>query len=125
VFDLKERIAVVTGGNGGIGLGMGRGLARAGAHVVVAARNAEKSANAVREIERVGGHASAESVDVADEASVRRLMDAVRTRHGRLDILINNAGMNIRKPVHELALTEWRQVIDTNLTSAYLCCHAA
>jgi 2-deoxy-D-gluconate 3-dehydrogenase len=125
VFDLKERIAVVTGGNGGIGLGMGRGLARAGAHVVVAARNAEKSANAVREIERVGGHASSESVDVADEASVRRLMDAVRTRHGRLDILINNAGMNIRKPVHELALTEWRQVIDTNLTSAYLCCHAA
>ena len=125
MFDLKERIAVVTGGNGGIGLGMGRGLARAGAHVVVAARNAEKSANAVREIERVGGHASSESVDVADEASVRRLMDAVRTRHGRLDILINNAGMNIRKPVHELALTEWRQVIDTNLTSAYLCCHAA
>jgi 2-deoxy-D-gluconate 3-dehydrogenase len=125
VFDLKERIAVVTGGNGGIGLGMGRGLARAGAHVVVAARNAEKSVNAVREIERVGGHASAESVDVADEASVRHLMDAVRTRHGRLDILINNAGMNIRKPVHELALTEWRQVIDTNLTSAYLCCHAA
>jgi 2-deoxy-D-gluconate 3-dehydrogenase len=125
VFDLKERIAVVTGGNGGIGLGMGRGLARAGAHFFVAARNAEKSAKAVREIERDGGHASAESVDVADEASVRRLMDAVRTRHGRLDILINNAGMNIRKPVHELALTEWRQVIDTNLTSAYLCCHAA
>jgi 2-deoxy-D-gluconate 3-dehydrogenase len=125
VFDLKERIAVVTGGNGGIGLGMGRGLARAGAHVVVAARNAEKSANAVREIERVGGHASAENVDVADEVSVRRLMDAVRTRHGRLDVLINNAGMNIRKPVDQLTLTEWRQVIDTNLTSAYLCCHAA
>jgi 2-deoxy-D-gluconate 3-dehydrogenase len=125
VFDLKERIAVVTGGNGGIGLGMGRGLARAGAHVVVAARNAEKSANAVREIERVGGHASAEHVDVADEASVQHLMDAVRTRHGRLDVLINNAGMNIRKPVDQLTLTEWRQVIDTNLTSAYLCCHAA
>ena len=125
MFDLKERVAIVTGGNGGIGLGMARGLARVGAHVVVAARNAEKSAHAVREIERVGGHASAVSVDVADEASVTRLMDAVRTRHGRLDILINNAGMNIRKPLHELALAEWRQVIDTNLTSAYLCCHAA
>ena len=125
MFDLKERIAIVTGGNGGIGLGMARGLARAGAHVVVAARNAEKSANAVREIERVGGQASAVSVDVADETSVTRLMDAVRTRHGRLDILINNAGINIRKPLHELALAEWRQVIDTNLTSAYLCCHAA
>ena len=125
MFDLKERVAIVTGGNGGIGFGMARGLARVGAHVVVAARNAEKSANAVREIERVGGHASAVSVDVADETSVTRLMDAVRTRHGRLDILVNNAGMNIRKPVHELALAEWRQVIDTNLTSAYLCCHAA
>jgi 2-deoxy-D-gluconate 3-dehydrogenase len=125
VFDLKERIAIVTGGNGGIGLGMARGLARAGAHVVVAARNTEKSANAVRELERVGGQASAVNVDVADEASVTRLLDTVRTRHGRLDVLINNAGMNIRKPVHELSLTEWRQVIDTNLTSAYLCCHAA
>ncbi len=125
MFDLKGKVAVVTGGNGGIGLGMARGLARAGAHVVVAARNAEKSAAAVRELERVGGHASAEPVDVADEAAVTRLMDNVRARQGRLDILINNAGMNIRKPVHELTLPEWRQVIDTNLTSAYLCCHAA
>jgi 2-dehydro-3-deoxy-D-gluconate 5-dehydrogenase len=125
VFDLKGKVAVVTGGNGGIGLGMARGLARAGAHVVVAARNAEKSAGAVRELERLGGQASAEPVDVADEAAVTRLMTNVRTRQGRLDILINNAGMNIRKPVHELTLPEWRQVIDTNLTSAYLCCHAA
>ena len=125
MFDLKNRIAIVTGGNGGIGLGMARGLARAGAHVVVAGRNAEKSAGAVRELERVGGQASSVMVDVADEASVTRLMDTVRTRQGRLDILINNAGINIRKPLHELALSEWRQVIDTNLTSAYLCCHAA
>src|SRR5437870_13204222 len=100
---------------------MARGLARAGAYVVVAARNAEKSAHEVREIERVGGHASAVSVDVADEASVTHLVDAVHTRHGRLDVLINNAGINIRKPVHELTLAEWRQVIDTNLTRAYLC----
>ena len=125
MFDLKGKVGIVTGGNGGIGLGMARGLARAGAHVVVAARNAEKSAGAVREIERVGGQASAHSVDVADEGSVNALMDAVKTRHGRLDILINNAGINIRKPVHELSLAEWRQVIDTNLTSAFLCCHAA
>jgi len=125
VFDLKNRIAIVTGGNGGIGLGMGLGLARAGAHVVVAARNAEKSAGAVREIERAGGQASAINVDVADEASVTRLMESVKSRHGKLDILVNNAGINIRKPVHELSLSEWRQVIDTNLTSAYLCCHAA
>jgi 2-deoxy-D-gluconate 3-dehydrogenase len=125
VFDLKKRIAVVTGGNGGIGLGMARGLARAGAEVILAARNAEKSAAAVRQIEQAGGRAHAVTVDVADETSVTQLMATVRDRHGRLDILVNNAGMNIRKPVHELALAEWRQVIDTNLTSAYLCCHAA
>jgi len=125
VFDLKGRVAVVTGGNGGIGLGMARGLARAGAHVVIAARNAEKSAAAVKELARVGGQGSTATVDVADEASVTALMDGVKSRQGRLDILINNAGMNIRKPVHELSLAEWRQVIDTNLTSAYLCCHAA
>jgi 2-deoxy-D-gluconate 3-dehydrogenase len=125
VFDLKNRIAVVTGGNGGIGLGMARGLARAGAEVILAARNAEKSAAAVRQIDQIGGRAHAVTVDVADEASVTRLMETVRERHGRLDILVNNAGINIRKPVHELSLAEWRQVIDTNLTSAYLCCHAA
>ena len=125
MFELKNRIAIVTGGNGGIGLGMARGLARAGAHVVVAGRNAEKSAGAVRELERLGGEASAVTVDVADEASVRGLMETVRARRGRLDILVNNAGINIRKPLHELALAEWRQVVDTNLTSAYLCCHAA
>ena len=125
MFDLKNRIAVVTGGNGGIGLGMAKGLARAGAHVVIAARNAEKSAAAVKELERAGGQGSAVGVDVADEASVTKLMDTVKTRHGKLDILVNNAGINIRKPVHELTLGEWRQVIDTNLTSAYLTCHAA
>jgi 2-dehydro-3-deoxy-D-gluconate 5-dehydrogenase len=125
VFDLKGKVAVVTGGNGGIGLGMGKGLARVGAHVVVAARNMEKSAAAVKEIERVGGQASAVAVDVADEASVNQLMATVKARQGRLDILVNNAGINIRKPVQELSLAEWRQVIDTNLTSAFLCCHAA
>ena len=125
MFDLKGRVAVVTGGNGGIGLGMALGLARAGAHVVVAARNVEKSASAVRDIERAGGNASAVPVDVADERSVTQLMETVRSRQGRLDIMVNNAGINIRKPVHELSLSEWRQVIDTNLTSAYLCCHAA
>ena len=125
MFDLSGKIAIVTGGNGGIGLGMARGLARAGAHVVVAGRNTSKSMAAVREIEGLGGQGSAFTVDVADEESVRRMMDDVRGRFGRLDILVNNAGINIRKPVHEVTLAEWRLVIDTNLTSTYLCCHAA
>jgi 2-deoxy-D-gluconate 3-dehydrogenase len=125
VFDLKGRIAIVTGGNGGIGLGMARGLAAAGAAIVVAARNADKSRRAVGEIEALGASALAVSVDVTDEDAVRRLMAATRERFGRLDILINNAGTNIRKPIHEYTLAEWHRVIDTNLTSAFLCSHAA
>ena len=123
-FDLKGRVAVVTGGNGGIGLGMGRGLAEAGAAVVVAARNREKSARAVAELRGLGVEAEAIEVDVADEGSVEALVKATVARFGRLDILVNNAGMNIRKPVESLALGEWRQVIDTNLTSAFLASRA-
>ena len=125
VFDLKGKVAIVTGGNGGIGLGMARGLADAGARVVIAARNATKSAAAVKDLEGCGGQALALETDVADERSVARLVDTTRERWGRLDILVNNAGINIRKPVHELGLDEWRRVLDTNLTSAYLCSRAA
>jgi 2-deoxy-D-gluconate 3-dehydrogenase len=125
VFDLKGRVAIVTGGNGGIGLGMARGLAAAGARVVVAARNADKSKAAVADLASRGGEAYAIETDVADERSVARLVDTIRQRSGRLDILVNNAGINIRKPVQDLALDEWRQVLDTNLTSAFLCCKAA
>ena len=125
MFDLKGRVAIVTGGNGGIGLGMARGLAAAGARVVIAARNASKSQAAVKDLAARGGEALAVETDVADERSVARLVETTRERWGRLDILINNAGINIRKPVHELALDEWRRVLDTNLTSAYLCSKAA
>jgi 2-dehydro-3-deoxy-D-gluconate 5-dehydrogenase len=124
VFDLKGRVAIVTGGNGGIGLGMARGLAGAGAAIVVAARNADKSRKAVAEIEALGASALAVAVDVTDEAAVARLLSATRERYGRLDVLINNAGTNIRKPIHEYTLGEWHRVLDTNLTSAFLCSHA-
>jgi 2-dehydro-3-deoxy-D-gluconate 5-dehydrogenase len=117
LFDLKGRVAVVTGGNGGIGLGMARGLARAGAAVVVAARDREKSKQAVAEL---GAEAVAVPVDVAQEQSIKDLVATVLDRFGRLDILINNAGINIRKPPQDLTLEEWRQVLDTNLTSAFL-----
>src|SRR5215510_3262591 len=125
MFDLKGRVAVVTGGNGGIGLGMARGLALAGARIVVAARNREKSDKAVADLERLGAEAVAVQVDVADEASVNALIESTTRRFDRLDVLINNAGINIRKPPHELTLAEWRQVIDTNLTSAFLTSRAA
>ena len=124
-FDLKGRVAVVTGGNGGIGLGMGRGLAEAGAGVVVAGRNREKSLRAVAELRGLGAQAEAIEVDVADEGSIEALVKATVARFGRLDILVNNAGMNIRKPVESLATSEWHQVLETNLTSAFLCSKAA
>jgi 2-deoxy-D-gluconate 3-dehydrogenase len=124
MFDLKGRVAIVTGGNGGIGLGMARGLARAGARVVVAARNRDKSAGAVRELQTLGSDALALTVDVTDEQSVDAMVADAAQRCGRIDILVNNAGINIRKPAHELPLEEWQQVIDTNLTSAFVCSKA-
>jgi 2-dehydro-3-deoxy-D-gluconate 5-dehydrogenase len=125
VFDLNGKVAIVTGGNGGIGLGMARGLASAGATVVIAARNAEKSRAAVAELEAGGGSASAIEVDVTEEAAVNTLITQTVERHGRLDILVNNAGTNIRRPAHELSLAQWHAVIDTNLTSAFVCAKAA
>src|SRR5207249_135259 len=100
-FDLKGRVAVVTGGNGGIGLGMARGMAAAGAAIVVAGRNREKSARAVTELEGLGARAVAIEVDVTDEASVTALVRAAAERWGRLDVLVNNAGTNIRKQPQE------------------------
>jgi len=124
-FDLKGRVAVVTGGNGGIGLGMARGMAAAGAAIVVAGRNREKSARAVTELEGLGAQAVAIEVDVTDEASVNALIHASAERWGRLDVLVNNAGTNIRKQPQDLTLDEWRRVLDTNLTSAFLASRAA
>lgn len=124
-FDLSGRVAVVTGGNGGIGLGMARGMAAAGAAIVVAGRNRDKSKAAVADLEGLGARAVAIDVDVTDEASIRALVSQTVERLGRLDILVNNAGINIRKPADQLSLAEWRQVIDTNLTSAFVAGHAA
>src|SRR5262245_61072757 len=124
VFDLKGRVAIVTGGNGGIGLGMARGLAAAGARGVVAARDQAKSRAAVKDLEGLGTEALDVAVDVADEASVASLVRAVTERWSRIDVLVNNAGINIRKPVQDLALAEWHRVVDTNLTSAFLCSRA-
>jgi 2-deoxy-D-gluconate 3-dehydrogenase len=125
MFDLQNKVAVITGGNGGIGFGMAQGLATAGAHIVIAARNAAKSAAAVELLQTSGARAMALQVDVTDEKSVDRLFEQTLTRCGSVDILINNAGINIRKPAQSLALDEWQQVVATNLDSAFLCCRAA
>ena len=125
MFDLHGKVAIVTGGNSGIGLGMARGLAAAGASVVIAARNVEKSRTAVAALKARGWVASAIGVDVTEEAAVSALITQTVDHHGRLDILVNNAGTNIRLPAHELSIAQWHTVINTNLTSAFLCAKAA
>ena len=125
LFDLKGRVALVTGGNGGIGLGMARGMAEAGAAIAIAGRNVKKSEAAAAELAKLGVKTAVLEVDVANEASCRQMIDDTVARLGRLDILVNNAGINIRKAPDALALEEWKQVIDTNLTSTFICSHAA
>jgi 2-deoxy-D-gluconate 3-dehydrogenase len=120
LFDLKGKSALVTGGNGGIGLGMARGLAQAGAKVAIAGRDAKKNAAAASEL---GGIAF--ECDLKDEKATRTLVDEAAQKLGRLDILVNNAGMNIRKQPQEYSLEEWREVLDTNLTSAFVAAQAA
>ena len=125
LFDLTGRVAVVTGGNGGIGLGMARGLAQAGAAVMLAARNVAKSQDAVKALEAAGARAAMVRVDVTSEASCREMIAKTVERFGGLDILVNNAGTNIRKQPQEYTLQEWHTVLETNLTSAFLTSHAA
>ncbi len=124
-FDLSGRVAIVTGGNGGIGLGMARGLAAAGAAVVVAARNVDKGAAAVAELAAQGAKSAFIAVDVANQASTRAMVGGTVERFGRLDILVNNAGINVRKPPEAYSADEWRDIIDINLKGTFFCAQAA
>ena len=121
LFDLSNKVAIATGGNGGIGLGMARGLAAAGATLAVVGRNAEKNQIAVDEL---GANARAFVADVTNAAEVDEMVSEVVKSFGGIDILINNAGTNIRKRPEDLSESEWHHVLDTNLTSAFLCSKA-
>src|SRR5262244_2886072 len=125
LFSLAGKVAIVTGGNGGIGLGMAKGLGLASAKLFIAGRNAEKNAVAVEELKQTGGEAEAYIADVTSEQECQAMAAAALKRFGRIDILINNAGINVRKQPEEYTLDEWRTVMDTNLTSAFLCSQAA
>jgi 2-deoxy-D-gluconate 3-dehydrogenase len=124
IFDLSGKVAIVTGGNGGIGLGMAQGLAEAGADIAIVGRNEAKSNAAVDDIKQRGGKAISVVADVTDKAAVGAMAKLVARELGRIDILVNNAGINIRKPPHALDIDEWDSVIKTNLTSAFLCSQA-
>jgi 2-deoxy-D-gluconate 3-dehydrogenase len=124
-FDLSGKVAVVTGGNGGIGLAMAHGLVLAGASTIVVGRNAGKNERAVKELSVPGRIAHSLRADLSRADGCREMIAKAAAVHGRLDILVNNAGMNIRKPPQDYALQEWQAVIDTNLTGVFACCQAA
>jgi 2-deoxy-D-gluconate 3-dehydrogenase len=121
-FDLTGKVAIVTGGNGGIGLGMAGGLARAGATVVIAGRNAAKGEAAAKTLP---GGAVFIAADVTKKAACAALVAETVERFGRLDIVINNAGIAVRKNPQDYTEEEWHRVMNTNMTSAFLLCQAA
>jgi 2-deoxy-D-gluconate 3-dehydrogenase len=124
-FDLTGRVAVVTGGNGGLGLGMARGLAKAGASIAITGRNTEKNRKAVAELTALGANTIAIEADVLREAACHELVDRPAQHFGRLDILVNNAGIAIRKAPQDYTAEEWHRVLDSNLSSAFYCAQAA
>lgn len=121
---LEGKVALITGASKGLGKAMALALGSAGATVALVSRNLDQLNESARAVEEAGGRAQVFPADVADEAQVRQLERDVTTSLGRIHILINNAGMNLRKPLVEFSLDEWRRVIDTNLTSVFLMCRS-
>jgi 2-deoxy-D-gluconate 3-dehydrogenase len=120
MFDLTGKVAIVTGGNGGIGLGIALGLAEAGAAIAIAGRDAQKNADATKAVTAKGVKAVAIPTDIRKPEQCRALVDRTVAEFGRVDILVNNSGINYRKKAQEFTLEDWHDVIDTNLTAAFV-----
>jgi gluconate 5-dehydrogenase len=119
LFDLTGKTALVTGSSGGLGLAMARGLADAGARVVLNGRDKTKLVAATKSFEAAGRHVSTLAFDVADEAAVRAAFERFDADGVAIDILVNNAGNQLRKPMIDLTSEEWRGILDTHLTAAF------
>ena len=127
-FDLRGKVAIVTGGNGGIGLGMAQGLADAGADIAVVARNETKSVAAIAELKARGIRAISVATDVTDKAAVAAMVERTARELGRIDILINNASAARgpdRVEAIELPYEMWKKVMVTNLDGTFLLSCAA
>ncbi len=122
IFDLSGKVAVITGGAGGLGREVACGLAEFGAGVVIADQDRQALTEVENRLEGLGRRALALELDVTDRGSVERAADKVVQQYGKLDILVNAAGINIRRPVKDLSEDEWDKTIDINLKGTYLCC---
>jgi len=122
--NLQGRTALITGASKGLGKAMALALAEAGARLILVSRNLELLNETASAVRKLGAEAAVFQADVTDEQQVAHLEKGVREQFGKLQILINNAGINIRKSVTEFTLDEWRQVMDASLTSSFLMCRA-
>ncbi len=122
IFDLSGKVAIVTGGNQGIGLAISRGLAQAGATVVIANRRAEEGKKAAEYLKKERLKATSMPVDVRDESSIAALVAKVMANYGKIDILVNNAGVIIRKLAEEITREDWDYMININLRGMFFCC---
>ncbi|MEA3336744.1 MAG: 3-oxoacyl-ACP reductase family protein [Chloroflexota bacterium] len=122
MFSLTQKVALVTGASRGLGAGIARALAQAGADVVVNYRSSsDRAGEVVDQIQALGRRALAVQADVSQESDVHHLFMELQKEFGRLDILVNNAGTTLPEDIFEISLKHWHQIIDTNLTSTFLC----
>lgn len=121
---LKNKVAVITGGAQGIGRAIALGMAREGAKVVVADLQSEKARSVADEVKILGGDALGFEVNVADESSVKRLAEATFAQFGRVDILVNDAGVYLKSSIVDMSEADWDRTLDINLGGNFLCCRA-
>ena len=124
LFDLTGRVAIVTGGSIGLGRQMAEGLAEMGADLVLCARKRERCYQAAEELQQLGVKTIALGCDVKNPDSIQEMVEATLSQFGRIDVLINNAGISWGAPVEEMRLEDWNKVIETNLTGTFLCAQA-
>jgi NAD(P)-dependent dehydrogenase (short-subunit alcohol dehydrogenase family) len=121
LFDLTGRVAIVTGGSIGLGRQMADGLAEMGADLVLCARKQERCHQAAEELQQLGVKVIALGCDVKNPDSIQEMVEATLAQFGRIDVLINNAGISWGAPIEEMRLEDWNKVIETNLTGTFLC----